>query len=88
MAKAKGPHQWLSLEVIWPESETDPGDHAEAISREVFEDFAKEPQNIISLPRVVGGMVLRKGHMLQAFGNTKAHNAAEVALVDLELLDD
>lgn len=90
MKAVKGPHEWLRLRVIWPESDTDPADHAEAISPEVFNEFAGDQQNIISIERVVGGVILREGHVLQAFGNTNAHNGKEVedSLTDLSLLED
>ncbi|MEO6513217.1 MAG: hypothetical protein ABIR37_00900 [Candidatus Saccharimonadales bacterium] len=87
----KGPHEWLRLRVVWPSSDTDPADHAEAISSDVFDaDFAWEEQNRVSIARVVGGVVLRDGHILEAHGNTKAHNGEELekSLSDLALLED
>ena len=86
----KGPHEWLRLEVVWPESDTEAGDHADAISPDVFAEFAGDEQNIVTIARVVGGVVLRKGHLLEAHGNTKAHSGEELesSLTDLMLLED
>ena len=95
----KGPHEWLRLEVVWPPA-TDPSDQNEendsefalAVSLDVFNGHqAGEIQNLVRIiPNEIGGVVLREGHVLQAFGNTRAHDGKQLedSLTDISFLED
>lgn len=81
----KGPHEWLRLVVV-EEAE----DHTDAISPDVFGEFAGDDQNHVTLAREIGGVVLREGDVLEAHGNTKAHDGEQLreSLTDVSRLND
>jgi len=82
--RIEGRHEWLQLVVVWPMSEEEAGDVAIAISRTVFGDnMAGEIENQIRIPRTIGDVILHEGHVLEAYGNTGAHNGSEVEPTDL-----
>jgi hypothetical protein len=86
--RTEGRHEWLEMVVIQPSNEEEAGERALAISPTVFGEFAPEPGNEIPLPAAVGAVILREGMHLEAYGNTGAHNGAEVSPVDLAILDE
>lgn len=95
----KGPHEWLRLEVVWPPDPDTPGEDdgndsefALAVSMDVFNGhLAGEIQNLVRvIPNKIGGVALRAGHVLQAYGNTLAHDGKQLedSLTDVSILED
>jgi|GEM_PF-5783861 len=81
--RAEGQHEWLELRVFWPTNEEEAGDVAIAISETVFGDMAGDTENQIRIPRKIGDVILHEGHVLEAYGNTGAHNGSEVNPTDI-----
>lgn len=83
--RAEGRHEWLEMEVIKTSATEEGSEYALAVSPSIFREFAREPGYEIPVPAAIGQIVLREGMMLEAYGNTGAHDGSEVQPVDITI---